>query len=113
MASAQGALWKGPPSGTVMGHVHLHVGNLSEAEAFYHTEVGLDKMVWSYPGALFLAAGGYHHHLGLNTWARGASSPSEDEAQLLEWQLVLPGLEGDRLVVDPWGTPLRLRFEES
>lgn len=113
MASAEGTGWEGPPSGTVMGHVHLHVGDLSEAEAFYHAEIGLDKMVWSYPGALFLAAGGYHHHLGLNTWARGAPPPSEDEARLLEWQLVAPGLEGDRLVVDPWGTPLRLRADES
>ncbi|TVR53669.1 MAG: hypothetical protein EA421_10700 [Gemmatimonadales bacterium] len=42
------------------------------SEALYHQALGLDEVVWSYPGALFLSAGGYHHHLGLNTWAAGA-----------------------------------------
>lgn len=106
--SARGTEWEGLPAGTVMGHMHLHVGDLAEAEAFYHEEVGFDKMVWSYPGALFLAAGGYHHHLGLNTWARGAPPAAEDEARLVEWSLVVPGAEDGRLL-DPWGTPLRLR----
>jgi catechol-2,3-dioxygenase len=54
-----------------MGHVHLHVGSLDGAEAFYHRALGLDKTVWSYPGALFLSAGGYHHHLGTNVWSPG------------------------------------------
>lgn len=107
--SAKGAQWDGLPAGTVMGHVHLHVGDLAEAEAFYHEELGLDKMVWSYPGALFLAAGGYHHHLGLNTWARGAPPPGEHEAQLLEWELVVPDDVDEGLLTDPWGTRLRLR----
>ncbi len=111
MASAAGEEWRGLPPGTVMGHVHLHVGDLETAEAFYHVELGLDKMVWSYPGALFLAAGGYHHHLGLNTWARGAPAPAEDEAQLLEWELVAPGLQREGVIADPWGTRLRLRAE--
>jgi catechol 2,3-dioxygenase len=50
------------------------------------------KTVWNYPGALFLAAGGYHHHLGTNTWSSGPA-PSPNQAQLLEWQLVVPSLE--------------------
>src|SRR5690606_32118113 len=82
--------WSGMPAGTVLGHVHLHVGDLEAAEAFYHAGLGLDKVVWSYPGALFLSAGGYHHHLGVNTWARGASPATERDAHLLEWELVLP-----------------------
>ena len=63
--------WTGMPPGTTIGHVHLHVGSLAEAEAFYHARLGFDKTVWSYPGALFLAAGGYHHHLGTNVWSPG------------------------------------------
>ena len=110
--------WTGMPPGTTIGHVHLHVGSLAEAERFYHAGLGLDKMVWSYPGALFLAAGGYHHHLGTNVWSPGPAA-EEDEARLLEWELVLPsahdvdkalasvGSKGG-VVADPWGTQLRL-----
>jgi catechol 2,3-dioxygenase len=57
------------PSGTTIGHMHLHVGDLAGGEAFYHAALGFDKTVWSYPRALFLAAGGYHHHLGTNIWS--------------------------------------------
>jgi catechol 2,3-dioxygenase len=84
VAAARGEPWAGMPSGTMMGHVHLHVGDLSQASAFYHEALGLDIMVWSYTGALFLAAGGYHHHLGLNTWAGPDAVPArDDEAKLL------------------------------
>jgi len=120
--------WTGMPAGTVMGHVHLHVGNLDEAEAFYHSALGLDKVVWNYPGALFLSAGGYHHHLGTNTWSSGAPA-ADDQARLLSWQIVVPHLEDaaaaahslttsgflvheeeDAFVAaDPWGTRLRIR----
>jgi catechol 2,3-dioxygenase len=90
--AAGGELWTGMPDGTVMGHVHLHVGDLEQAAAFYHGALGLDKMVWDYPGALFLAAGGYHHHLGLNTWA-GYSVAAEGN---------------DCVATDPWDTRVRL-----
>ena len=83
--AAKGAPWTGLPEGTVMGHVHLHVGDIDEAAAFYHVGLGLDKVVWQYPGALFLSAGGYHHHLGVNTWAgRGAPSAGDTDARLVE-----------------------------
>ena len=76
--AAGGEPWTGMPAGTVMGHVHLHVGDIERAAAFYHAALGLDKVVWSYPGALFLSAGGYHHHVGLNTWAGpGATRPRD------------------------------------
>lgn len=66
----------GLPEGTRMGHVHLQVGDLAEAERFYADGIGFGPTVRDYPGALFLAAGGYHHHLGLNTWAgRNAPAP--------------------------------------
>jgi catechol 2,3-dioxygenase len=125
--AARGQPWTGMPAGTRIGHVHLHVGDLDAASAFYHTAVGLDKTVWSYPGALFLAAGGYHHHLGLNTWAGAEARPPHDEdARLLQWTLELPdaqavdaarhSLESSGFDVtreadgwragDPWGTEL-------
>jgi catechol 2,3-dioxygenase len=82
--------WTGMPAGTVIGHVHLHVGDIERATAFYHDGLGFDKVVWGYPGALFLSAGGYHHHVGVNTWARETTPAGEAEARLLEWELVLP-----------------------
>lgn len=125
------APWTGMPEGTVIGHLHLHVGDLAAASAFYSETLGFDRMVWQYPGALFLAASGYHHHLGTNTWAGSdAKRPAADETQLLEWSIELPDAasldaaaqsltragyaaerDGATLVTrDPWGTQLRLRL---
>ena len=64
------------PSGTTIGHVHLQVPDLAEAEAFYHGVLGFDVMVRGYPGALFVSAGGYHHHIGLNTWHSAGAAPA-------------------------------------
>jgi catechol 2,3-dioxygenase len=63
------------PAGTTIGHVHLQVADIPEAEAFYHGVLGFDVMVRGYPGALFVSAGGYHHHIGLNTWHSAGSAP--------------------------------------
>ena len=57
IAAGAGQPWNGMPAGTTIGHMHLHVGNLDEAEAFYHRALGFDKTVWSYPGALFFVGG--------------------------------------------------------
>jgi len=120
--------WTGMPAGTTLGHVHLHVGSLEEARAFYHDGLGFDLIVWSYPGALFFSAGGYHHHLGTNTWAAGRPSAGADEARLVDWEVVLPDaasvdaartqMEGRGHVGtpasggvsfrDPWGTQFTL-----
>jgi catechol 2,3-dioxygenase len=71
--------WRGLEAGTVMGHVHLHVPHIDTAEAFYCGRIGFDPIVRRYPGALFVSAGGYHHHLGLNTWVGvGATPPPEN-----------------------------------
>ena len=71
--------WQGLEAGTVIGHVHLHVSHLEAGEAFFCGEVGFEPTVRSYPGALFVAAGGYHHHLGMNTWVgTGAPPPPEN-----------------------------------
>jgi catechol 2,3-dioxygenase len=89
IAAGRGKGWTGAPEGTTMGHVHLHVGNLEQAEAFYHRALGFDKIVWSYPGALFMSAGGYHHHVATNTWSTGPAAGA-NEARLLEWELLVP-----------------------
>lgn len=126
--AADGQPWTGMPAGTVIGHVHLHVGDIDAAAAFYHEGLGLDKVVWNYPGALFLSAGGYHHHLGVNTWAAGAAPATDDDARLLEWAIVVSSAadataaldslaaggnaverEPDGGVArDPWGTAVRV-----
>jgi len=123
------APFTGLPVGTVIGHVHLHVGDIERASHFYHDGLGFDKMVWNYPGALFLAAGGYHHHLGTNTWATGAPPAGDGDARLLEWEVQVPtGADADAAlgnlesaghvvdrdsaggtVSDPWGTRVRVR----
>lgn len=64
-------------AGTTLGHVHLQVSDLAAAEAFYVGSLGFDVMVRGYPGALFVAADGYHHHLGLNTWSTAGGPPAD------------------------------------
>ena len=71
-----GRPWEGLPAGTAIGHVHLHVADLRQAEDFYCGVLGFDVTQRGYPGALFVSAGGYHHHLGLNIWA-GAGAPPQ------------------------------------
>jgi catechol 2,3-dioxygenase len=84
----------GMPAATTMGHVHLQVADIPAAEGFYNGALGLDVMVRSYPGALFLAAGGYHHHLGVNTWqSQGAPPPPEGALGLDRYELVLPSAD--------------------
>lgn len=74
-----------------IGHVHLHVADLQKAEAFYHGVLGLEVTQRSYPGALFLSAGGYHHHLGLNIWAgKGAPPPPPEAVGLLSFSIRIP-----------------------
>jgi catechol 2,3-dioxygenase len=84
----------GMPPGTRIGHVHLNVGDLTAAEAFYSGALGFDVTVRGYPGALFVSAGGYHHHLGLNTWAgEGAPPPPPGSRGLRQFEIVLPSAE--------------------
>jgi catechol 2,3-dioxygenase len=88
------------PPGTRIGHVHLQVSNLGEAEAFYHGVLGFDVMVRGYPGALFVSAGGYHHHLGLNTWhSAGAAPAAPGSVGLRSFTVELPGEDELRAVL--------------
>jgi len=79
----------GAQGGERIGHIHLHVADLARSESFYAQALGFDVMQRGLPGALFLAAGGYHHHVGVNTWARGRASPP-DAARLVDFTLTVP-----------------------
>jgi catechol 2,3-dioxygenase len=79
------------PAGTTIGHVHLQVTDIAEAEAFYNGVLGFDVMVRGYPGALFVSAGGYHHHIGLNTWhSSGSGPPAPGSVGLRHYEVQLP-----------------------
>jgi catechol 2,3-dioxygenase len=72
LAAAANGPWQGAPDGTTIGHVHLQVGDVQQAEAFYNGTLGF-SITAHYPGAAFYGTGGYHHHLATNVWnSRGA-----------------------------------------
>jgi catechol 2,3-dioxygenase len=83
--------WSGLPASTRIGHIHLQVSHLNVARTFYHQLLGFTVMQESYPGALFVAAGGYHHHIGLNTWRSRAAAPRHSQATgLASFQIQVP-----------------------
>lgn len=121
------------PRGTKLGHMHLRVGNIAAAEAFYHGVLGFD-ITAQVPGALFLSAGGYHHHLGMNTWeSRNGKPPIDPSVGLREFSIALPGkIELERLirqieaaavtveygedsavVLDPWQNRIKLILQDQ
>lgn len=118
------------PAGTVIGHVHLQVGDLATARRFYVDHLGFDVTTDRYPGALFVSAGRYHHHLGLNVWqSRGGSAPPPGTVGLVHYEVVVPDIaaldavrarmsqagarveafEGGVALADPWGTRVHFR----
>ncbi len=130
-AAGGGHMYTGLPEGSRIGHVHLHVGNLEASTKFYRDVLGFSLTQSSFPGACFLAAGGYHHHLGTNLWAGDwAKPPAPGDARLLHWTVLVPTLEDVHAVVaraqhhgiagastndnafaldDPWGTRVVVR----
>jgi len=126
--SAPKTAWGGMEAGTAIGHIHLQVGDLPQADAFYRDVLGL-KIMARYPGASFFATGAYHHHIAANTWnSRGARARAENMTGLSDYQvrfndkasldkalaaaeaqeiLVTKGAEGWSLR-DPWGIGLTL-----
>ncbi|UOY93002.1 VOC family protein [Ectobacillus sp. JY-23] len=85
--------WKGMPKGTIIGHIHLQVSDLQEAEEFY-TRLGLEVVSRYSDAAIFVSSGGYHHHIGLNTWqSAGAPAPLPNSAGLHWFSLMLPNEE--------------------
>ena len=112
----------------IVGHVHLQVGDVDVARQFYIDTLGFEVTAGNHPGALFAAAGGYHHHVAMNTWnSRGAGPraaglgladvaitlPAREDLDALTARLTKAGLdfvdEGRSVTVeDPWGTPVTL-----
>jgi catechol 2,3-dioxygenase len=101
--------WSGLDAETVIGHVHLHVPHLDSAEAFYCGRIGFEPTVRGYPGALFVAAGGYHHHLGLNTWAGvGAPPPPEHAVGLRSFTIESAAVQPAEIVDDSTRVAVKL-----
>jgi catechol 2,3-dioxygenase len=83
--------WRGLAPETTVGHVHFTVSHMSRAVTFYHDVVGFDLMM-QLPSLTAVSAGGYHHHINLNTWAgEGAPANSEEVAGLVSWELKVSG----------------------
>jgi catechol 2,3-dioxygenase len=99
-AEESGVSWAGAPAGTTMGHVHLQVGDIPQARAFYHDVIGFD-VVAEMPSALFISAGGYHHHLGMNVWHSYRGGPADPGvASLQSYTIVFPNETARQAVVD-------------
>jgi catechol 2,3-dioxygenase len=119
LAEAGDADFDGLPEGTTVGHVHLTVDDVDKMVGFYHDKLGMGITAHRPGGmAAFLSAGGYHHHVGGNTWeTRGAEHAPEGTARLLRFTIVLPDDDevqraaeriGGTEVSDPAGNPLVL-----
>jgi catechol 2,3-dioxygenase len=125
------APYAGMPDGTVLGHMHLRVGNIAEAEAFYVGILGFE-VIFKMPSALFISAGRYHHHIGMNIWhSRNAPPAPADSVGLREYTIILPydaaraevlarldaagvayeSQGADVLLNDPWNNRIRLVTE--
>ncbi|MEC4568214.1 VOC family protein [Paenibacillus sp. CMAA1739] len=91
IAISENLPWQGLPQGTVIGHVHFHVSNLLTAQQFYCDVLGFDITCRYGSSALFVSAGGYHHHMGLNIWAGEGAPPAPEQAAGLNYfELVVP-----------------------
>ena len=98
-AAADPQPWSGLAAGTRIGHMHLQVGAIAQAKEFYHEVLGFDVTA-EMPGALFVSAGGYHHHLGMNTWqSRGAGPAPAGTAGLRAFSIALPNTAARDAVV--------------
>lgn len=105
--------WQAMPAGTVVGHVHLQVGNVAQADDFYMNRLGLDRTAHG-ASASFFSSGGYHHHLAGNIWnSRGAGRRSRNATGLaeivLEADAEFLARLGGTAFDDPWGTKIRVQ----
>src|SRR3954452_11969076 len=96
----RGEPYDGLPAGTVMGHVHLNVADVPEAIGFYRDRLGFRLIAMLGRHAAFLRAGGYHHHIGANSWeSAGAGAAPPGCAALRRATIVSPDAgEGDRVL---------------
>ena len=108
LSEAEGE-FDGLPDGTVVGHVHLRVSDIEETVRFYRDVLGFGLVAQLGPAAAFLSAGGYHHHLGANTWeSRGAAPAPPGSATLRRFTVVVPdGHELERVAARLGGREAR------
>ncbi|PLR69044.1 VOC family protein [Bacillus sp. UMB0893] len=100
LAEGKGEAWSVLPAETVMGHIHLHVSHLKNTEEFYEKGLGFQVVTRYGKQALFMSTGGYHHHIGLNTWAgEGAPAPEVNSVGLRKFTLVFPSEEARAKVI--------------
>ena len=99
--NGNGAAWNGFAPGTKLGHMHLKVNQVGAAQEFYTNVLGFGLMMRYGPSAAFISAGGYHHHIGMNTWeSSGAPPPPPESIGLSEFVVRLPNLEELGKVID-------------
>jgi len=107
--TANGSTYELDP-GTMLGHIHLQVSHLDKAEMFYHKLLGFDVTQRSFPGALFVSAGGYHHHVGLNIWNSKNSVPMLGATGLISFGIRIPdpkAHEAATVRLEEHGIPVR------
>ncbi|MGB3390555.1 MAG: VOC family protein [Pseudaminobacter sp.] len=105
---AGSADWKGMPENSVVGHVHLRVGDPAEAEAWWNNEMGLDTVKNYGAQAVFLSSGGYHHHIGANSWqSQGAGRRDASRTGLTFVEMRSAKATAEETREDPWGTVIR------
>ncbi|TAN19763.1 MAG: VOC family protein [Rhizobiaceae bacterium] len=101
--------WKGAPENSIIGHVHLRVGNPADAEEWWHSQLGFDTVANYGKAAVFLSTGGYHHHIGANSWQSAGAGPRDKDRTGLAWvEMNTKAAEGEKTLLDPWGTEVRV-----
>lgn len=106
--------WRGAPVGTTIGHVHLRVGDPNEAESWWHEALGLDTMARYGRDAVFLASGGYHHHIGANSWHSAGAGRRDPARAGLAWVSLHAQSAGEEQTLeDPWGTVVHILPETA
>ncbi|HMF68937.1 MAG TPA: VOC family protein [Phyllobacterium sp.] len=97
------------PDGTMVGHLHLRVGNAKEAESWWQNELGLQTVAGFGGSAVFMSTGGYHHHVAANSWqSRNAGRRDNDRSGLAWVEFSSADAKGEREIVDPWGNVIRI-----
>ena len=102
------SVWEGFPENTIIGHVHLRVGDPQLAEQWWNGEMGFDTTVRYGGSAVFLSTGGYHHHIGANSWqSAGAGVREKDRTGLNFVELLARAHSETGEKTDPWGNVIR------
>ncbi len=101
--------WKGMPENSVVGHVHLRVGDPRQAQDWWHRQLGLDTVARYGAAAVFMSSGGYHHHIGANSWHSAGAGRRDPSRSGLSWiEMRSSGAAASTSHEDPWGTEIRV-----